>query len=301
MFLFTHHYFSLLNDSHKSNRFQQLLNQVVESSYAEDPNDNILYLITNEGCTGETLAIAKDEPIHGEVVLSVSGMFGLNLASVRGQNTGNPKAIQYLIFIDISERVEKFWEGMKEIIKQSVTKEQAISKIEKFLTNNKKHLFEINQVSNYSHYLLKLKKEIAKGKSWLSTDQNFIRIKNIFDRDHFIFKRINLLDEAAMQSLAQAVVKLGCKFDTVYLSNVREYAEEDDFKHATHNHLKAFRVAIHILQTVSTEQTLFIDTKPKDWGLVMNRHKTQQRVNRNSTQVDLVNALSAPSALIPSL
>jgi hypothetical protein len=252
-------------------------------SSIEEPNNKYdedrVYVATNEANQRAVLATLKEMPLAGEVMLFVSGFFGLNAAAVRGKTAG--QKIQFLICIDISYRVQLFWEEMVAIIKGSSSKDQVTNKVIALIQNKQQVFFNRDPNKYQLKALAKLDYEIKKGISWLSTDENFEVIKSLFDANHFIFKRLDVCDEKAMATLSRCISSQGLNLDCVYLSNIREYASHDKLLHAFHLGIKCLRNSI-------SDQTLFIDTKPRSIEDIAANHLEQRVIyNVPSSNFDL--------------
>ena len=111
---------------------------------------------------------------------------------------------------------------------------------------------------------------IIDGTSWLATDEKFDFIKGIFSKDKLVFKRMDLTNTNATKSLVVTMKEQGLVINTVFLSNVREYAESD-------GNLQYFQQAVMNLADVMTPKSLVIDTKPRKNGIHEVEVLTQRR------------------------
>jgi hypothetical protein len=239
-------------DSATADQFQKALHSIKPSS--TKARDVGLFLTTNEKNQEKTLATLHKHPLVGEVMLFVSGFWGLNAAAARGPAKG--QKIQYLICLDVCHRVQAFWNHMQVIITKGNSKEEVTGNVIALIQAKHDAFYPINSQFVANQYILALKQEIETGVSWLSSDERFRVIKHIFDANHFVFKGIDVCDQDAMLALSKSVSDLGLRFDCIYLSNIREYAEYEQ-------RLQEFHEGIKCLKSSTSDQTLFIDTKPK--------------------------------------
>lgn len=255
--------------------FEEAFQQISDQATGEDDN---LYLTSNEGDRDRTYEIMRNHPVAHEAALFVSGFFGLDVASMRGENSQTPsKKLSYLISIDCSPRMQKLWKPMDTIICQSTDEKQALESIKQKLKTNANVFWNdrygIPPKERADHYCDQLEQEVQAGKSWLSTPERFKIIQSIFKARHFLFKPIDLCDEEGMRKLCCTVKALNIKFDTVYLSNVKEYAEAQ-------GKLSLFRKAVSQLNSVVSNETFFIDTKCRIGGTPLHLETLNQRVTQ---------------------
>ncbi len=258
--------------------FKQISDQAVES-------EDHLYLTSNEKGWETTYILMKREPVVHEVILAVSGFFGLNVASMRGEKSQDPsKKLSYLIFIDCNARIQKFWSLMSEVICRAQNEKIGKEDIIQTLKRNA-GLFWVEKCGASPGeiaiiYCDNLEREVQAGNSWLSTVERFKTIQRLFQERRFLFKPINLFNRTQMQKLCQSVQALQIKFDTVYLSNIKEYAENE-------GKLSEFREAVGELRAVVSDQTLFIDTKSRmqgTWGQQEHVQRVTQKFLQSSME-----------------
>lgn len=237
-----------------------------------------IFLTTNEEDHLKVLEELKKEPIHGntlmemesqggQAIIGVSGFAALNMVAIRGEEaSGDTGKIDTLIIIDRSAKVQAFWKAMHDIITSSQTRHEVLDKLDKLVHSE---MFEVKDLPGHIKYepLDGLYKEVTKDLSWLSSTRRFKKIKDIFDSGRFIFKCIDITDEKAMQSLHEALEKSKCVVDTLYVSNISEYLEPNEFE--------AYKNG---LMKVVNDKTLLVDTAPRD-----NKNKPlKQRIIPNS-------------------
>jgi hypothetical protein len=258
-----------------------IFNQAFKNLPECPPNDETLFLTTTEENLARILGIMGREPLVGDVMMGVSGFYTLNVAAVRAQNNG--QKIPYLLLVDCSTRVEKFWIKMQEIMQEAKTPQDVSLKILDFASSNPEEFWKpshsnnsqcVKEASRKRAYtdVNNLALEIESGTSWLSSQEKFETIKQIF-KDRFAFVRLDFFDGKSVRALCSRISQLNFKFDSIYLSNMREHAEID-------RNLPGFHESLKELKSVITDKTLFIDTKPR----VVQKNYTgdlTQRVVRN--------------------
>jgi hypothetical protein len=97
---------------------------------------------------------------------------------------------------------------------------------------------------------------MIRGSSWLSSEESYSRIQQIFQNKNFVFIRGDLFKSETTKKVAEILQQKGLFLDTLYLSNLREYAE-------VQNRLDSFRSAVKELQVICDENTYLVDTRPR--------------------------------------
>jgi hypothetical protein len=205
---------------------QQTFDTIPDSEYREHTEDRV-FLTSNELKQAATLDILQKAAIHGNTIIGVSGFFTLNMASVRGIKAAhNAAEIDTIIMIDRSTRVEHFWTQMKGIIAESATSIEATSKVIELIEREKERYYKNEKQPPHFHadrYIEGLHDDIRSSQSWLSSEDQFTKIKRIFARGRFVFKRLDLLEPSSFLRFAVVLSSNGLQVDTLYISNVAEY------------------------------------------------------------------------------
>lgn len=249
-----------------------------------------VFLVTNESGQTETLGKMRRHPMNGNTMVGVSGFFVLNAAAVRAVETSNPeKKVKYLVLLDRSQRVNDFWNQMQCIITQSSSRDDVITQVKDLLLDKKDFYYTSytspdGSLSTAKYYIAELDREIVSGASWLSSDEKYQRIKEIFDANHFVCLQQNLCNKRAMDALAGTMEERGMTLDTLYLSNTREYAEMDSL-------LEVYQES---LDKLITARVFVIDTKPRIGGCTHHLEELTQRVfRRNQSPLSICFPLSS--------
>ncbi len=259
--------------------FLHLFDQIPEEEATDHGTQFGLFLSSNEGSQEKTLAALEKHPLSAKVMLATSGFFALNAASVRGR--AHQQCIDYLVLFDCSERVASFWSRMQSLIASSSTPSKLLEDVKELLRKNASDFWPpVNSSKVYSveepsiqaeKAIAVLEMEVKEGASWLASEEQYRVIKNIFDKNHFVFKRVNFCNQKAMEFFAKHMAKHKLQLDTVYLSNIREYVEYA----GTDQGLEPFHASLKELKLIATDQTFFIDTRPRIFGLAVPSNITE--------------------------
>lgn len=207
--------------------------QTLSSAIAQLPSpagndDYAVHICTNEMDQTSTLMQLRTAPVCGNTILGVSGMFLLNVTAIRGCAD---RPIENVVVLDRSQRVEHFWKEMQPIVAQSQTRHEVIAKIkalmqregERYLSGGKLPWNRLVEIENDLLFW-----EIACGDSWLASDESFAKIQALFQRNCFIFKRLDLADREAIHSLCEIFRERKITLDTLYISNVLELLSAEE-------------------------------------------------------------------------
>lgn len=261
--------------------FSQAFDIIPECSNNEN---NSVYLTTSEENQEATLETLSQEPLVGNTILATSGFFALNAIAARGKQ--HQQNLDYIVMIDYAKSVQTLWEQTSVIIKQNAQYDQAKQAIEKLVTDKTNEFWSACTCDNQdcknknsqrlaSISIRNLNHEIQSGISWLSSQPAYEKVKHIFDANHFVFKRIDLFDAHSVRMLSQTINQLGLTVDTIYLSNIREYAE---FR----NRLPDFHTSMSELSQSITDKTLVVETQPRPGGIELQEHyPLHQRIIRH--------------------
>jgi len=199
----------------------------IPSSPGKDDYDHSVRLETNELEQEKTYELLAKEPIQGNAVIGVAGFFLLNVVALRGTRCDQAQgSIDHIILIDRSLRVEHFWKEMQPIISSATTRFGVLNKVHELIESHKERYFSGGKETCDEYIAIEmhlLSKNLAAGVSWLSSDEQFRRVKRIFDNQTFIFKRLDLCDLDAFTQLGQILKERKISIDTAYISNCMEF------------------------------------------------------------------------------
>jgi hypothetical protein len=133
--------------------------------------------VTNEVGTEYTLQVLTDQPVHGNIIIAPGGFFALDAAAVR------PTFFPYhILILDPDPRVDMFWKKMAPKIREAKDRNSLITKIKQEFIPECKTKFARDVEARFSS-------DIHDGRSWLSNDEKFKRIKEIFLNERFAMIR----------------------------------------------------------------------------------------------------------------
>lgn len=217
--------------------------------------------------------------------MAVSGMNALNLLASRiltARDEG--KEMAGLVVVDSNLTCQDFWANFEEIIQSRVpieggtltkiakifssavsdtaetrspTKEDVVARIKALVSDKKDLYFPVFKSGSTTEkrlidHMSLFDTELADGLSWLSSNETFAAIQEVFMRGHFKFLRLDLTEPEPCRALGRALQTNGLTVDTLYLSNVLEYLSDAA--------LPAYRESVrHLL----SPRTLVIDTIPR--------------------------------------
>ncbi|MFN0064847.1 MAG: hypothetical protein ACKVOH_01285 [Chlamydiales bacterium] len=185
-----------------------------------DDFNHRLFLVSHERGLDETLQIMAGHPLVGRVHIFVGGMFGLDVASVRG--------VEGVLALDRGIRTQRFWEFMIREMPLVESKEDAVLKINTFVFENREMFFGGGSGAGRDPemtakiQLLALHRMRTQGISWLSTDERFMRIQSMFKAGNIEFRRFDLNDTKKLQWTQLFLMRNGWGIDSVNVSNTHE-------------------------------------------------------------------------------
>lgn len=179
---------------------------------------------SNELCQAKVLDTLKKTKIVGNTAIGVGTFFILNAVAVT-------PTIERIFVFDRSPRVTHFWEKAIEIIKRSKTRFDVILAIEALLKKESTRYFEEWGMKDSIDATAKgeceaFQANIAEGISWLSHDEKFNRIKEIFHRNCFVFARVDLFNVISMCRFKRLLEENNLTLGLAYLSNISQFCSE---------------------------------------------------------------------------
>ncbi|MBS3904271.1 MAG: hypothetical protein KGZ39_02970 [Simkania sp.] len=200
-----------------------------------DDWDHRVFVCSNETNQENTLTSLARKAIVGNTIAGVSGFCLLNMTAVRGTRSESPAAIENVVIMDRSIRMEHFWKSIQPIIQKSNTRQEVLEKTKQLILKEKSRYFSGGSCAYCQtstkiaeHYCTLLDQEVQNGISWLSDDLKFVRIKRIFDHSRFHFVLLDIASLERVFGLSQEFKKRGFTIDSLYLSNVEEYINPDE-------------------------------------------------------------------------
>lgn len=247
-----------------------------------------LFLTGDEGGKPEAIAKVKKHPLTAgaDVALMTSGMLGLNFATQRGTGSSDQRRIAKVISVDYSSVTEVFWERFGILLKSSDDRTTLISALFLELLQNAPFYFTPDDYERRSKAQLDdLKDEIDNGRHFLSTDEGYAEVRKLFKEKRFVHLRADLADPRLTDSICCILQSRNEKLETLYLSNISDYANHED-RH------KDFVSALEKLKPVILPDTIFIDS----YRDIVQEKKPMLRLRRKLNQQSTATAF-APSKI----
>jgi len=225
------------------------------------------FVATNEYGKDETFGKLSKHPTVGNAAIGVSGFCLLDMCA-------QTKGVEHIFLVDIGKRVADFWGKMQPIICESSDRHEVLKKTADLLRSNAKTYYTgSNSFSpdSLAHGMIQdLYNEIGAGKSWLSSDDNFEKIQEIFQKNRFHFLPYDLTDTQAFEALGKVCHENGIVFRLCYISNVYEYLDNA-------NQRDAFAQS---LDQVIAPKTVVINTRNRQARLTQFVQRTNGRPAR---------------------
>lgn len=181
---------------------------------------NAPYICTNECNRAVTLERIPTLIPTGNVLLGTSCFFNLNAYVKRVKSSQQP---YYLIILDSSKNVKDFWNEVVQIVLSSADRDTAHSKIIKLIEKKKNVYYPKfgEDPNNYDvFYINLLQDEINKKQSWLSDEESYLSIKKMMEENRFLFKCVDLFDQAKIESIRTIMNAHNLAIDILYISNL---------------------------------------------------------------------------------
>ncbi len=222
-----------------------------------------VYVTTNEMNIEKILSKIQSIESFGNTLLGVSGLFNLDVASVR-QN------IQTIIIFDRSKKVQDFWTNLENII-INYEYQEAIKKVYELISCNadiyfkpSKYIGDTQSVANY--YIRQLSDSIRQQISFMSKESRYDKIKQIFLNNQFQFLRLDLNNSDSFIKLYQFFERNNLSVDILYSSNVRNYCNPASY-------------VLSLSKFIIRQRTIVIDTKTPT---ILTGNLLQQRIRIQS-------------------
>lgn len=203
----------------------QDFSSIPQCNTSYDDYNHRLFLTSNERGFDQTLEKYAQAEATGNTLIGVSGFFILDLAAARQVKP----LIKNIILLDRSDRVQFFWHAINEIVKTSSHFLEATQKIKQHLLNEKNRYFssgwDYNDDKRYEFTLSTLENHIRLNLSWLSSEEKYGKIHKIFIKNRFTFLKLDFFEDRSFPDLANCLKTKNYQVDTLYLSNIWEYAD----------------------------------------------------------------------------
>lgn len=273
--------------------FQEYLRSLSAPFGLKDQYPFRVFLTAHEFKKEHILSALEKTKTCGTVVIGTSCLYSLDLFSIQRQG-GN---LKHLIIIDISEHVNLFWKNFEAIILGAKNRIECLESITQDVKRNCKNYFPKCTSEDVAHdNILLLKLDIFQNVSFLSSDDRFKTIQNLFIEKRFAFVQGTFFGSNYIETISEYLLHRDWKIDILYLSNLHEYAESADF-------LELYRKAISDFKLVMSDDTNIIDTEPKVNGLE-NKSLLEQRISNKFISrpiTDIIPCSPSANSLVVSI
>lgn len=218
-----------------------------------------LFLNCNDEGREKTLQTCAKYPVHEKATtaLITSGFFGLTLANRRGTNSESQVKVRYVISIDNGNPTRIFWQEVSRLLQMSSSRKEFIVAVEDVLIKRVEEFYllqspRINGIKLKDELRI-FNEEIAQQKHLLSSDEGYLWAKALFAEKRFIHLDADLCDPKVTQAVATALKSIGQAFDTIFLTNVADYA-------LLEGRLDSYHCALEKLKSAASDDTLVVDS-----------------------------------------
>jgi len=177
-----------------------------------------VFVETNELNWEKVLKSLKEKPITGNTGIYTSGLFSLDLASVERDHSHCD--LNNIIIVDRAECVRKFWTPIEQIIKENECRHIAFGEIKDLLRQNKGSYFRECADQKAENCISSLEKKFNDQTGFLSTNEKYKKIRDIFCNDGFAFIQLDLCDQNNTKRFGELLATRSLKIDTLYVSNI---------------------------------------------------------------------------------
>lgn len=220
-----------------------------QNSFPDSGTVYPVFLETNENNTHNTLDIisllnkgnfySSFARSTKNIIIATSGLFILNVVSRINDYQAS------IVLIDNSLLNKSLWENVVKIVCESSRLIAVKRLFEHF--QNQSTTFAVNSIEL-------LEDAIQSGESFLSTDQGYQFIQNMFKEGNFCHILLDVTNTQSMKDLHDQIQKKGQKCSLMYMSNLEEWLPNDHYyKKSAKNY------QINIERFINTFQPILID------------------------------------------
>jgi hypothetical protein len=192
----------------------------IEQSNVFGQNPTI-FLVTNEMGQEDVQDSLENMPTRGNAIVGTSCFMTLNLASI--PRDGVP--IEHIAIFDIADRVSLFWNNIAPLIERAQNREEFLQNLREDLEQNAHSYFNLKGVSAdkvAERKFEELTYEMDLELSWLSNDERFTKVQEIFRRNRFAFHQLDFTNPEQVGRFLGGLERNGARIDTFYVSNIGE-------------------------------------------------------------------------------
>lgn len=156
---------------------------------------NIGYLYSNEEGVDNTMTWLKSQKAYGDTFIGVACTFTLSAFSIR------PESVDHLLAIDITAGTGRFWRDVEKVVLSEENRAEALKKF-------------------VSHFKNATEEASLDNQSFLSSDEQYAKVRKMFSEGKFTFIQADLTSEEVLEAVGKALKKEGHTVDSTYQSNI---------------------------------------------------------------------------------
>gem|GEM_PF-4766367 len=192
-----------------------------------------MFYFSNELGWDGVLKLLSQKPVVGNAIVGVGGFSFLDLVSARLQNDLDKK-IQYVFLTEVSDEAIKKWNDLGRFLKKYsnngqnrlvCTRHDVVEVIERMIAGDRL----CSPDTPYGKLMSTKLKEAQTGSySWLASDTQFEKMVALLTSDRFRVVSLDWTDpKKGVSKFNSNLRAFGISVDTLYISNVAEYALKD--------------------------------------------------------------------------
>ena len=208
---------------------RELVNTVGSSSSSEvHKNLGKVYIRSNKSnLTKARDRLSIESNGSRKVHIGCSGWHNFDIMCYRKSTHG--------VIFDYDPQNKIFINSTLSILRQSNNRNCFIKTINEFIDKTKENIQYDDYLHGYPSLEASIQGELNREESWLSTDENFMYMKQLAEKGKIISWTVNIARSNAFQMLSDLLRKKELKIDTVYLSNIRGFIPNSDKETFIHN------------------------------------------------------------------
>lgn len=196
-----------------------------------------VYVITNETGLGEVRSVLKNTPlVSNSCHIGTAGWYNFDIISLRKS--------EYGIIFDYNPNNALFMEISMQLAMQAKSRHKFVELIVEFLQTHNKTI----SLDDKENINLRIRGELTREGSWLSSEQSFNFIKNCIKKGRVATFTNTISNTYIFNELRALIDSKNIVIDTIYLSNIRVFIDSE--------HKEDF---VRSIETLSQPETLIIN------------------------------------------
>ncbi|MBN4066780.1 hypothetical protein JYU14_01705, partial [Simkania negevensis] len=136
----------------------------------------------------------------------------------------------YGMIFDYDSQNKVFIDLTLEVLMLSSDREAFVETMNELIQSKEKNIRYDDNFDGYSSLEARIRGELNREGSWLSTNENFMHMKSLAENGKVIAETVNLARSNVLQVLSDFLREKELRVDSVYLSNIRVFLSEEDKK-----------------------------------------------------------------------